>query len=192
MWRYLPNALSLLRAISALPIAWLIVQQEWLAAFCLGLLSGSTDLLDGWLAKRYGWQSPIGAALDGLADKFLLLALFFALVLIERLPLWWLLLLVARDSVIVLGSLAYHRLIEPLQPQPSLLGKAATFSQLVLALSLVGSGLGGSPLPQALSLGLMWLAAALTVASGLHYLVVWGRRAVGHLSARTGRVPHEH
>lgn len=181
MWRHLPNALSLLRALSAVPIAWLIVQQQWVVAFWLALASGSTDLLDGWLAKRYRWQSRIGAALDGLADKALLLAVFVALVWIGLLPIWWLLLVLGRDSVIVLGSFAYHRLIEPLQPRPSLLGKAATFSQLVLALALMLVGIG-LRLPPALTQTLLWLAATLTLTSGVHYVVVWARRAIRHRS----------
>lgn len=184
MGRWLPNMLSLLRALAALPIAWLIVHEQWLAAFWLALAAGLTDLLDGWLAKRYGWQSQIGAALDGLADKALLLAVFAALVWIGRLPVWWLGLVLGRDLMIVLGSLAYHRLIEPLQPRPSRLGKAATFSQLVLALGSMLAGLGFD-LPAKLIEPLLGLAAALTLASGVHYLVVWARRAIGHRSRGT-------
>ncbi|MGD9583172.1 MAG: CDP-alcohol phosphatidyltransferase family protein [Lysobacterales bacterium] len=190
MGRWLPNALSLLRALAALPIAWLIVQQQWLSAFWLALAAGSTDLLDGWLAKRYGWQSRLGAALDGLADKALLLAVFVALVWIGRLPTWWLLLVLGRDSVIVLGSFAYHRLIEPLQPQPSALGKAATFSQLVLALGLMLDGVG-LPSPPRLTATLLWLAATLTLASGVHYVVLWVRRAVRHRANAQREVSNE-
>ena len=73
--------------------------QRWRWAFWVALFAGLSDLLDGWLAKRFQWQSRVGAGLDGLADKLLLFGIFLALVLIARLPLWWLILALVRAQM---------------------------------------------------------------------------------------------
>lgn len=176
MLRQLPNLLSITRGLCAVPLIWLIVGGHWSQAFWLALLAGLTDVLDGWLAKRFGWQSRLGAALDGLADKALLLSAFVALVWAGHLPKWWLLLVLSRDAVIVLGSLAYNRLIEAIKPQPSLLGKAATFVQIALALAVIAGHADYGVLID-WQPALLWLAAVLTLSSGFHYVVVWSLRA---------------
>jgi len=176
MWRHLPNAISVSRGLSAAPVVWLVGNARWQAAFWLALAAGLSDLLDGWLAKRFGWQSRIGAGLDGLADKALLFGIFLALVLAGRLPLWWLLLALLRDLVIVVGAWFYNRLVEKLRPQPSLPGKACTAAQIALALIVLADLAWGWPWPGLVSIS-FWLAVALTIVSGLHYIVVWADRA---------------
>ena len=176
MWRLLPNVLSLGRGLAALPVAIWILDGNWLAAFWLALIAGLSDLVDGWLAKRFHWQSRVGAALDGLADKVLLFGIFLALVMVGRLPVWWLLLALLRDLVIVIGAWFYNRLVEKLRPQPSLLGKACTAAQISLALWVLASSAWAWPQP-VFEAVLFWLAVVLTALSGLHYIVVWAGRA---------------
>ncbi len=176
MWRYLPNAVSVLRGVATLPVVWLILDERWRWAFWVALFAGLSDLLDGWLAKRFHWQSRVGAALDGLADKLLLFGIFLALVLIARLPLWWLILALVRDLVIVVGAWFYNRLIEKLRPEPSWLGKASTTAQISLALLIIANSAWQLHVPE-LERALFWLAVALTSLSGIHYIVVWAGRA---------------
>jgi len=184
MWRHLPNAISLARGLCALPVVWLILADHWRAAFWLALLAGLSDLVDGALAKRYGWQSRLGAGLDGLADKLLLFGIFLALVLAARLPLWWLLLALLRDLIIVVGAWFYNRLVERLRPQPSLLGKASTAAQISLALLILAST-AWSWQVQRIELAVFWIAVVLTGGSGIHYIVHWAERARRGRSAGT-------
>jgi cardiolipin synthase len=186
MLRQLPNLLSISRGLCAVPLIWLITTGQWPQAFWLGLLAGLTDLLDGWLAKRYGWQSRLGAALDGLADKTLLLGAFVALVWAGHLPGWWLILVLSRDLLIVLGTFAYNTLIDKIKPQPSALGKAATFAQIVLALAVIA---GHANAWQWIEWQPELLAAAalLTLASGVHYAVVWSLRGWRVVQGRRGQ-----
>ncbi len=176
MWRHLPNVISVARGLSTLPVIWLILGEHWIAAFWLALLAGLSDLIDGALAKRFGWQSRLGAGLDGLADKILLFGIFLALVLIEALPLWWLLLVIGRDLVIVVGAWFYNRLVERLRPQPSLLGKASTAAQITLALLVIANSAWSWQAQQVEQI-VFWLAVALTSGSGIHYIVLWAGRA---------------
>jgi cardiolipin synthase (CMP-forming) len=176
MWRYLPNAISVARGLATVPVLWLIMDERWRWAFWVALFAGLSDLLDGWLAKRYSWQSRIGAGLDALADKLLLFGIFLALVLIDRLPLWWLVLALARDLIIVVGAWFYNRLIEKLRPQPSWLGKASTAAQISLALLILANSAWQWQLAE-LEKGMFWLAVGLTSLSGIHYIIVWAGRA---------------
>jgi cardiolipin synthase (CMP-forming) len=176
MWRYLPNAISVLRGLATFPVVWLILDERWRAAFWLALIAGLSDLIDGWLAKRFQWQSRIGAGLDGLADKLLLFGIFLALVLIGRLPLWWLILVLVRDLIIVVGAWFYNRLIEKLRPEPTALGKVSTAAQITLALLIIANSAWQWHLPD-VERALFWFAVAMTSLSGIHYIAVWAGRA---------------
>lgn len=187
MWRHLPNLISILRLLLVLPVFRLIESQRYAEALGLAALAGASDAIDGFLAKRYGWQSRLGGMLDPLADKMLLLACFAGLVLVDALPLWLLVLVVARDLVIVAGAVAYHNLIGPFDASPTLLSKATTTMQIACALVVLLRlawlpGLPGIDV-------LVVLTAAITLASGLHYVVVWSSRAVRTVRARNGEPP---
>lgn len=176
MIQYLPNAISLARGLCTLPVAWLIIGEHWTWAFWTALAAGLSDLLDGWLAKRFSLQSRMGAALDGLADKTLLFGIFLALAIVDRLPLWWFWLVVSRDAIIVVGAWFYNRWIESLKPAPTWLGKSSTATQIALALVVLADS---SWQFQAFGLEryMLILAVLLTVVSGSHYVILWARRA---------------
>ena len=91
----LPNALTVSRMVMALPLLWLLASARWQAALVLALVAGATDVLDGFLAKRYGWQSVLGGILDPIADKLLLSVCFLGLWSSGQLPTW----IVARRSM---------------------------------------------------------------------------------------------
>ncbi len=187
MWRHLPNLISLLRLLLVLPAFWLIEGHRYGEALGVAALAGASDALDGFLAKRFGWQSRLGGLLDPLADKMLLLACFGGLVLVDALPVWLLVLVLGRDLLIVGGAVAYHNLVGPFDAAPTLLSKATTAVQIACALLVL---LQLAWLPQLPGAGvIVFLTAALTLASGLHYVVVWSLRAVRTLRARPGEPP---
>jgi cardiolipin synthase len=176
-WSWIPNAITVLRMLLAPPLAWLILEGRHGAALALALFAGLSDAVDGLLAKRCGWQSRLGGLLDPIADKLMLLSCFLALGIGEALP-WWLVGLVAgRDLVIVAGALAYHRLVGPLEAAPSGLSKVTTAAQIALVLLVLVDGTQAVELPGWLDAGAVMLIAALTLASGLHYVVAWSAKA---------------
>lgn len=170
--RHLPNLLTLLRMLLSVPISFLLLSERFNPALGLFAVAALSDALDGLLARRFGWSSQLGAMLDPLADKLLLLCTCIALLTIEAMP-WWLgVLIFGRDLIIVSGAGAYRYLLGNLQFRPTWLGKLCTLGQVILVLVLV---LALGPVP-ALSLvvpGLIGLVALLTVASGLHYIWRW-------------------
>ncbi|MBK8066517.1 MAG: CDP-alcohol phosphatidyltransferase family protein [Rhodanobacteraceae bacterium] len=174
--RHLPNALSLARLAAALPIAWLVVHDHGQLAMVCFILAGASDGLDGWLAKRFRWQSQLGGWLDPLADKALVLSVCVALALHGDLP-WWLLGLIAvRDLVIVSGAVAFHFNYAPLHARPTLLGKLTTFALLLTVVALLARNVGAQIAP-ALVDALVWLCASLLVASGIDYVRRWSSKA---------------
>ncbi len=175
--RHIPNAISVLRMFAAVPLAWAISAGNPATALAWALAAGASDALDGILAKRFGWQSELGGRLDPLADKLLLFAATLALTLAGDLPFWWLALSVGRDVVIVSGAAAYHLLIGPLPVAPSRLSKLTTLLQIVLVLAALIEAIDGVHWPSKVTDILLWLAAATTLASGVHYVFTWSRRA---------------
>lgn len=176
-WSWLPNAITILRMLMAAPLSWLILRGDHHHALWVAVVVGGSDALDGVLAKRYGWESRLGGILDPLADKLMLLACFVSLGILGDLPSWLVGLVLGRDLVIVSGALAYHRLVGPLQAAPTRISKITTVAQIGLVLWSLVDGLDGVVLPAALGQALLWAVAALTVASGLHYVLTWSAKA---------------
>lgn len=174
--RWLPNAITGLRAVLALPLPWLVMQGHYRLALLLMLAAGLSDALDGFLAKHYGWESRLGALLDPMADKLVLVAAMSGLWLAHAMPGWLLGLVLIRDLVIVLGSLLWWRLLGPFTPQPSYAGKLTTFAQILLVLALLVDR-AGWPLALELRQGFMLGTAAFTLWSGLDYVIRHGHRA---------------
>lgn len=176
-WRQLPNALTLARIALLLPLVLSMRAGSHGAAFALLLVAALTDVLDGALARRYGWQTRLGGLLDPIADKLLVAACFVGLWSVGLVPGWLLALVLARDAVIVGGAIAYQALVAPVPPAPSILGKTTTAVQLAYVgggfLHLLGWGWAGGDAGLAAAAAV----ATLTAASGLQYIHIWGRRA---------------
>ncbi|MDE2089174.1 MAG: CDP-alcohol phosphatidyltransferase family protein, partial [Gammaproteobacteria bacterium] len=105
--RDLPNLISVLRMLLVLPVVALLMTEHYREALLLFGLAGLSDALDGFLAKRYGWTSRLGAVLDPLADKILLVSSYIALGWLRLLPLWLVAAVIVRDLVIVIGAAVY-------------------------------------------------------------------------------------
>jgi len=177
MLRHLPNLITGLRIALVVPLCWLIERGRYDGALLIAAIAGLSDAVDGFLAKRFGWQSWIGGMLDPLADKLLLTATFITLTLVGALPAWLTVLVVGRDLVIVAGAIAYHALIGRFDAAPSRLSKWTTLVQIGFVLVELLRLSGWLPLPQPLRAGLIAVTAGLTLASGVHYVAVWGTRA---------------
>lgn len=186
MLRHLPNLITFLRIVACLPLARWIGEGEAKAALWLAVAVGASDVLDGFLARRFRWQSELGGRLDPVADKLFLVCAFVSLWLVDALPTWLIVLVMVRDLVIVAGAIAYHNLVEPVPGQPSALGKASTVTQVMLAL-VVLAGLAGLPVPAFAITALIGIVATLAVASGASYVWTWTVRARRVLRERERR-----
>ena len=177
MLRLIPNALTLLRLLLAVPVGWLILQEQFAPALAVGLVAGLTDAVDGWLARRLNAYSRFGAALDPIADKTLMFIVFISLAVVGLVPWLVALVVVVRDLVILAGATAYHGLIDELELEPTPLSKSNTFVQIGYCILALGSTQVTAMPPELLTAaGLLVIAVA--VVSGIDYVISWSRRAL--------------
>jgi cardiolipin synthase len=170
----LPNLITLAR-LFAVPLAvWLILQREMELAFWLFVAAGVSDAVDGFIAKRFGAQSRVGAVLDPVADKALLVSVYVTLGATGFLPSWLVILVVFRDVLIVGGVLTLYVLGQEPAIRPLFVSKANTAMQIVLAAAVLLHAAYGVPSAGVVA-GLIWLVAATTLASGAAYVARWVR-----------------
>jgi cardiolipin synthase len=184
MLRHLPNLITALRILLVVPLCRLIAIGHYDGALLVAAIAGFSDALDGFLAKRFGWQSWIGGMLDPIADKLLLTAAFVWLALAGELPVWLAALVVGRDLAIVAGAIAYHNLIGRFDAAPTRLSKLTTVIQIAFVLVELLRLSHWIAVPPPLRLVLIAITAGLTLGSGLHYVVVWSARARRAVRAR--------
>jgi len=142
------------------------------AALLVFVLAGVSDGLDGFIAKRFHCQTRLGAILDPVADKLLLVSCFVVLTVMHHLPFWLLVVVAFRDVVIVGGYLLLVTLEGKVPMNPSRISKANTMLQICLvAMVLIKLGLGMT-LPHAIPL-LIGLVTITSLASGIHYVWLW-------------------
>jgi cardiolipin synthase (CMP-forming) len=174
---FLPNLLTLGRMIVVPPIVWLLLIEQYQWALALAIFAGVSDLLDGWLARRFGWQSRFGSFADPLADKLLMVAAYLTLGWLGELP-WWLIgLVIFRDVVIVGGGMIYHLRFEKMVAEPTQLSRFNTFCQVFL-MWFVLVRLAGVPFPPEAQIGLVWLVGFMTGVTLIQYVWIWSLRAL--------------
>ncbi len=172
--RHVPNLISLLRIVLVVPLVWAIVLGRWRLALSIAIVAGVSDGVDGFLARRFGWQSRLGSILDPAADKLMLVGCMVALAWLHEVPCWLVVLVVARDAVIALGALAWHRILRNFKPHPSWLSKTTTVAQIGFVLLVVADRAFAWQVRMEIP---VLVVAILTAASGLDYVVRWGRLA---------------
>ena len=163
----LANWLTILRIVLIPVFVTLLVYRKLGLALLVFGAAALTDLLDGWVARSRGMASRLGAFLDPLADKLLLIASFVTLTWLKALPFWITAVVFSRDVMLIVGTLLIHMVGGRIYPRPTWAGKAATFFQILTVLVALLSRY------YRVSLGtsvVMWLAAAFTIMSGLHYI----------------------
>lgn len=173
---WIPNALTILRCLLVAPVAWFIYQQQFMAALITFGFAGFTDGLDGFLARRYQWQSYMGAILDPLADKLLMTVSYIVLVAVGMIPVWLMAAVVIRDVVIIAGATIFRWLHGPYMMSPSKAGKFSTFLQILLVVWLLVEQAFALESTM-ISVVLIWLTLVVTVASGLEYILVWFKKS---------------
>jgi cardiolipin synthase len=177
MLHHLPNLITVGRFLLVPPTLLALVQGRYALALVLMAVAGASDGVDGYLARRFGWGSRIGAVLDPLADKTLLVSAFVTLGVLGYIPLWAVALVVARDLIIVAGAGAFRLLFGRLDLMPSLISKANTLVQVVLVVEVMAR-LAGVGFPAWLAPALLAVMAVTTIASGAHYVWTWSRIAL--------------
>ncbi|HRY17464.1 MAG TPA: CDP-alcohol phosphatidyltransferase family protein [Candidatus Competibacteraceae bacterium] len=174
--RYIPNVITSLRILLAVPFLWSLLNEQYGTALLLFIIAGVSDALDGFLAKYFGWTSELGGLLDPIADKLLLIGAILALGWLHELPGWLVALVILRDLIIVSGAISYHFLIERFVAAPLMISKLNTLLQLILVCAMIVH-YGVTALPAWLLTGLIYTTALTTVWSGAAYIWQWSWRA---------------
>ena len=172
----IPNMVTLCRICAVPAIILLILDGRMEAAFCVTLAAALSDAVDGIIAKQFNMQTTLGAYLDPIADKALLVALYLALGYEGFFPTWLVVLVVFRDALIIGGALLFHTLTSSLEMNPLKISKLNTVMQLVLGVMILGSEAYGLNL-NFISDPLIYLTGFTTLISGVYYVGVWTRRA---------------
>jgi cardiolipin synthase (CMP-forming) len=172
----LPNYITLARIVLIPFFVDFMIYGYHEAALAVFVAACATDALDGLIARLTNAKTDLGAFLDPMADKLLILASFVTLALLHMLPIWLVIIVVSRDLILVLGSIVIFVTGNRFTARPSMAGKATTVMQLLvvtLSLSLVNAGAG-----MKLMSALFWTTAAFTIVSGTQY-VSRGTKIVG-------------
>ncbi len=173
--RDIPNLISILRIILVVPIAYFLWSQNYLIALLLFLIGGLSDGLDGFLARRYKWETELGVILDPMGDKLMMLTAYLLLGW-QNLLSWWLVsLVIFRDLIIVLGTLLYRKFIGEAKLKPLFISKLNTVFQILLVLLIMFSQVIN--LNSLIVDSILWLVVVTTIMSGYAYIDEWGRRA---------------
>ncbi len=183
-WRYIPNILSVMRILIVPPAVAALAADRYRTAFVLILAAGATDALDGYLARRFTWTSRLGSILDPLADKLLVISAFVSLSWLGYVPVWLTVVVLGRDVVIVSGAVAYRKLFGAYDMTPTLISKANSGLQIGYIL-LVVLQLAKFAVPGWLVQTVLWLVVATTLVSGVHYMWLWGNKALSRARNRS-------
>src|SRR5271154_3471407 len=171
--RNLPNLISLARLLLVPLEIWLILVGRYGLAFWILVAAGISDALDGFIAKRFDRRTRLGALLDPLADKVLLVSVFVTLGVAGQIWAWLVVLVVFRDIMIVGGFLLIQALAAlPKPTHPLFISKVNTGVQVAMVgfvLARRGLGAEAGPVDQVLGIAV----AVTTVVSGLTYLLRW-------------------
>jgi cardiolipin synthase len=170
----IPNLITLGRILLVPILVWAIASNAMLSAFVLFLAAAVSDAVDGFLAKRLRMTTVLGAYLDPLADKALIVSIYVTLGINGQIPGWLVILVVSRDIMIV-GAVMLSWLVgSPVKVKPLLVSKLNTVAQIAFACVVLGS-LGFGIQARTLTLVLMGLVAALTLLSVAAYVAEWIR-----------------
>jgi cardiolipin synthase len=170
----IPNLITLGRILLVPIVVWAIASGTMWIAFVLFVVAGVSDAVDGFLAKRFGMTTELGAYLDPLADKALIVSIYISLGIDGAIPRWLVILVVSRDILIVGGIMLSWVMGSPLKIKPLLVSKLNTVAQIMFACVVLGS-LGFDIQADTLTLVLMGLVAALTLLSVAAYVAEWVR-----------------
>ena len=171
----LPNALTLLRILAIPFFAIALWYGHHWQAFIIFVLAGLTDLLDGFIARRFNQKSELGAILDPAADKLLMTTAFVLMSwrtqhAVAPIPVWVAILAISRDVLISLFALLAFGRLKNTKFRPTLLGKLTTGTELVaISLGLLFNALGSRPWLSWFLPEIYYVMAFMVLLSGIHY-----------------------
>jgi cardiolipin synthase len=174
----IPNIITLGRILLVPVIIWAITAGEMKAAFVVFVIAGVSDAVDGFLAKRFNMSSELGALLDPLADKALLVSIYVALGIGNAAPRWLVIMVVSRDVMIVSAVIISWLFERPMPMKPLMVSKLNTVAQVAFA-ALVLASLAFGFVARPYDTILLGLVTVFSLASVSMYLVEWVR----HMSA---------
>lgn len=173
---WLPNAISISRIALILPILWLFVNEHFGWALGLIFAAGLSDGIDGYLAKKYHWDTRLGAFLDPAGDKLLIAWSYGALAFLGHIPVWLAFVVIFRDVVIVAGSFIYHYLVRRLEGEPTRISKLNTALEFLFLVLVVSKA--GYDWPDDITITVLGASVLVTVViSGYDYVSNWIRSA---------------
>lgn len=179
----LANGVTAIRLVLVPFIAIALLNERFDQAFWMMIAAGASDAVDGYIARAFGHKSLVGAYLDPMADKLLLITTLGILTYEQHLPVWLMALVFGRDVAIVVTVAAFTLMKRvDLRMQPLFVSKLTTFAQVALVLVVVANlafDLGWSPFVT----GLIWAVAVATAASWVAYFLE-GLRALKAAEAR--------
>ncbi len=180
----LPNLITIARILMVPLTVWLIITSRHELAFAVFILAGISDGVDGFIAKRFDMRTTLGAYLDPLADKLLLVSIYVTLGILDQLPAWLVIIVVSRDLLILGGVVLAWLMDAPMAMRPIMLSKINTTLQILFAGAFLFFRGNDWPTDRLVFFGAP-LVAAFTLASGALYLRDWLR----HMADANG---HDH
>jgi cardiolipin synthase len=170
----IPNLITLARILSVPIVVWAITSGQMRIAFLVFLAAGISDGVDGFLAKRFHMASELGAYLDPLADKALIVSIYVSLGVAGALPIFLVILVVSRDIMIISAFMLSWLVGKPMPIRPLMVSKANTVAQILLAVLVLAEQAFGFQAAIGSEI-LMALVALLTLLSVGFYLAEWVR-----------------
>ncbi len=175
----IPNFITLIRIILVPVVVILLIQGSFRKALAVFILASISDAVDGFLARVMHQQTVIGAYLDPIADKALLVSTFVTLSILHIIPPWLAVIVISRDFIILLGISVLFIMSVPVEIRPAMVSKMTTVLQVAtVLLALFIRCLPGGFSHDWLDV-FYWATAIFTVVSGLHYMS-WGFRLINH------------
>jgi cardiolipin synthase len=170
----LPNLITIGRLFLVPLVIVMIINERWQAAFVIFVAAGISDAIDGFIAKRFDMTSELGAYLDPVADKALIVSIYITLAMGGTIPSWLAILVVSRDVMIVSAVILSWVMAKPVPIAPLVVSKLNTAAQLAFAALVLGSRAFGVDPGQIVAVGQL-VVAILTLGSMTAYLAFWLR-----------------
>lgn len=174
----IPNFISIIRLALVPFIVWTLLEGRFTQSFVLFVIVGVSDGVDGFIARNFNQRTELGAYLDPLADKVLLIAMFIVLGYLEIIPVWLAIAVVTRDIMIASGVLVAFAIGNPVEMKPLFVSKANTAVQIVLVAVAIGAPAFAFDLALVKTI-LVWTCGTLTIASAFAYFAAWTRHLAG-------------
>jgi cardiolipin synthase len=166
----IPNILTLVRILLTPLFIILILKKLFVMALFVFAIAGISDALDGFIARCFNQRTVLGAHLDPLADKLLLLSSYISLAVLKVIPAWLAVIVIARDVIIILGIAVLTITHKPYEVKPSSVSKCTTAVQLAtIFFALLEPDISHGDVYQTI---MYWATAVLTIISGLHYIYI--------------------